>query len=111
MVSDRSELVRITLASNISRLSKVALNFLNQSCDQNYDEELSLLHNSFQDIVSQLLTDPNNCVRRTLLLTPDSCANLCVFFGRHKTNEVILSHIITFLNDKVLLNTSFNTNL
>ncbi|CAG2109793.1 unnamed protein product, partial [Medioppia subpectinata] len=42
----------------------------------------------------------NNCVRRTLLLTPHSCANLCVFFGRQKTNEVILSHIITFLNDK-----------
>ena len=101
MVSDRSVYVRLTLAANISRLSKVALNFLSQSCDENYDEELSLLHDSFQMIVSQLLTDSNNCVRRTLLMTPNSCANLCVFFGRHKTNEVILSHIITFLNDKV----------
>ncbi|CAG2120125.1 unnamed protein product, partial [Medioppia subpectinata] len=87
VVSDRSVFVRLTLAANISRLSKVALNFLGQSCDQNYDEELSLLHDSFQLIVSQLLTDSNNCVRRTLLLTPHSCANLCVFFGRQKTNE------------------------
>ncbi len=104
MVSDRSVFVRLTLASNISRLSKVAHNFLSQSCDQNYDEELALLHEAFQLIVSQLLTDSNNCVRRTLLLTPNSCANLCVFFGRQKTNDVILSHIITFLNDKVSQN-------
>ncbi|XP_054156048.1 phosphoinositide 3-kinase regulatory subunit 4-like [Oppia nitens] len=100
VVSDQSAFVRLTLAANISRLSKVSLNFLSQSCDQNYDEELTLLHNSFQLIVTQLLTDGNNCVRRTLLLTPYSCANLCVFFGRQKTNDLILSHIITFLNDK-----------
>ena len=25
---------------------------------------------------------------------------LCVFFGRQKANDVLLSHIITFLNDK-----------
>ena len=25
---------------------------------------------------------------------------LCVFFGRQKANDVLLSHMITFLNDK-----------
>lgn len=90
------------MALNVSRLAKIALNFLSQSCDQNYDEELVLLHDSFQIIVSRLLIDSSNCVRRSLLSTPESCADLCVFFNKQKTNDVILSHIITFLNDKVI---------
>jgi phosphoinositide-3-kinase regulatory subunit 4 len=98
---DRSVSVRLTLASDVSRLAKVAHTFLSHSCDQNFDEELSLLHEAFQLIVSNLLTDSDNNVRRTLLLNPENCANLCVFFGRQKTNDVLLSHIITFLNDKV----------
>lgn len=93
--------VRITMAQHVGRLSKVALAFLNQSCDHNYDEELKILHQYFQNLVAQLLTDPINCVRLALLFTPENCSQLCTFFGRQKTNEIILSHIITFLNDKV----------
>lgn len=101
MSSEKSTYVRLCMAKNVARLSKIALNFLNQYYDHNYDEELQLLHRYFQNLVSTLITDSNNCVRRMLLLTPESCAQLCTFFGRQKTNEVILSHIITFLNDKV----------
>lgn len=98
---DKSTYVRLCLARCIGRLSQQALHFLNLSVDQNYDEELKLLHEHFQNIVSQMLTDSNNCVRRTLLMTPQNCSHLCTFFGQQKTNEVIVSHIITFLNDKV----------
>lgn len=101
VAGDKSTYVRLCLARCIGRLSQQALHFLNQSVDHNYDEELTLLHTYFQNLVSQLLTDSNNCVRRTLLMTPQNCTHLCTFFGRQKTNEVILSHIITFLNDKV----------
>lgn len=101
--NDRSVFVRMTLASNTAHLAEIAHRFLSQSCDQNYETELNLLHDSFQLIVSHLLTDQNNYVRRTLLSTSNSIAKLCVFFGRQKTNDIILSHIITFLNDKVSL--------
>lgn len=101
VASDKSTYVRLCLARCIGQLSQLALHFLNLSVDQNYDEELNLLHNYFQNLVSQLLTDSNNCVRRTLLMTPQNCSHLCTFFGQQKTNEVIVSHIITFLNDKV----------
>ncbi|KAI2805289.1 phosphoinositide-3-kinase, regulatory subunit 4 [Blomia tropicalis] len=98
--SEKSVFVRLRMAQNIGRLSAVAFNFLNQSCDQNYDEELALLHQDFAQLVVQLLTDVNNCVRRTLLLTPRNCSHLCTFFGRQKTTDVILPHIFTFLNHK-----------
>ncbi|KAH7644656.1 phosphoinositide 3-kinase regulatory subunit 4-like protein [Dermatophagoides farinae] len=100
IANEKNTFVRICMARNIGRLSKIALDFLNQYCDHNYDEELNLLHKYFQNLVSILITDPNNCVRRVLLLTPQNCSQLCTFFGRQKTNDVILSHIITFLNDK-----------
>ena len=45
-----------------------------------------------------LLTDSENIVRRSLV--ENGLARLCVFFGRQKANDVVLSHLITFLNDK-----------
>ncbi|GLV32887.1 Vacuolar protein sorting 15 [Carabus blaptoides fortunei] len=33
---------------------------------------------------------------------------LCVFFGKHKANDVLLSHMITFLNDKELRGSFFD---
>lgn len=98
---ESSPYVRMCMALNLAPLSTVAIRFLNQSTDHNYDEELTLLHEYFGNLVSVLLTDSENSVRRALLNTPESCANLCEFFGAQKTNEVIFSHIITFLNDKV----------
>lgn len=37
------------------------------------------------------------------LLLENGIAKLCVFFGRQKANDVLLSHLITFQNDKVRL--------
>ncbi|ODV98596.1 hypothetical protein PACTADRAFT_48318, partial [Pachysolen tannophilus NRRL Y-2460] len=55
------------------------------------------LTNDFKNFVSLLLTDPNPNVKMALL---KNIAPLCMFFGKDKTNDLILSHLITYLNDK-----------
>ena len=60
--------------------------------------ELHELHELIQSKVVSLLTNTNNIVKRTLM--ENGLTRLCVFFGRQKANDVLLSHIITFLNDK-----------
>lgn len=45
-----------------------------------------------------LLTDPQNLVKQTLM--ESGINKLCVFFGKQKANDILLSHVITFLNDK-----------
>ena len=57
-----------------------------------------------EDLVSQievqtkaLLTDSDSAVRRAML---GSVSTLCVFFGSTKANDVILSHLNTYLNDR-----------
>lgn len=57
-----------------------------------------MLRETYQSIISYLLTDQDNGVRRTLLNT--EITKLCEFLGHQRTNDVILSHIITFLNNK-----------
>ncbi|KAG8527592.1 uncharacterized protein KY384_007745 [Bacidia gigantensis] len=51
----------------------------------------------FETHTKALLTDKNASVRRALLR---SVARLCVFFGSSRANDVILSHLNTYLNDK-----------
>lgn len=68
-------------------------------CHQgSYDTELQALHELIQRKVVTLLSDPENIVKQTLL--ENGITQLCVFFGRQKANDVLLSHMITFLNDK-----------
>lgn len=94
---DPSTLVRITLAANVSELAEISKNFLNPE-EKDSTLKMNLLQESFGAIVGQLLVDPNNHVRRAML--KENVQKLCDFFGAEKTDEVILSHIITFLNDK-----------
>lgn len=87
-------------------LAETAVRYLEQSQIQNpadmppqrYEIELSALHEMIQQSVSNLLTDQQSIVKQTLM--ESGITKLCVFFGRQKANDVILSHIITFLNDK-----------
>lgn len=51
----------------------------------------------FEVHTKALLTDPDASVRRAFL---GSVSSLCVFFGNLKSNEVILSHLNTYLNDR-----------
>ena len=51
----------------------------------------------FEVHTKALLTESNASVRRAFL---GSVSSLCVFFGSSKANDVILSHLNTYLNDK-----------
>lgn len=55
------------------------------------------MHAVIQEQATILLIDSESSVKRALL-TNITC--LCVFFGRQKANDVLLSHMITYLNDK-----------
>ncbi|KAL4907158.1 hypothetical protein BDW74DRAFT_148682 [Aspergillus multicolor] len=62
-----------------------------------YDVARIDLLDYFEAHTKALLTDPDASVRRAFL---GSVPSLCVFFGTMKTNEVILSHLNTYLNDR-----------
>jgi len=53
-----------------------------------YDAELLALHELVQQKVQTLLSDPDNIVKRTLLM--HGIKHLCVFFGRQKGMHRIL---------------------
>ncbi|KAL4925117.1 ubiquitin-binding serine/threonine protein kinase VPS15 [Aspergillus undulatus] len=62
-----------------------------------YDVARIDLLDYFEAHTKSLLTDSDASVRRAFL---GSVSSLCVFFGNVKTNEVILSHLNTYLNDR-----------
>ncbi|XP_026083819.1 phosphoinositide 3-kinase regulatory subunit 4-like isoform X2 [Carassius auratus] len=119
LAQDEATIVRLAYAENIAHLAETALRFLelvqenNLSSEQdlngedteetlhpneNYDSELQALHEMVQQKVVTLLSDPENIIKQTLM--ENGITRLCVFFGRQKANDVLLSHMITFLNDK-----------
>jgi len=110
LANDTEVIVQCAFAENVSSLAETALRFLElaqfSSAEQNeqsvyvvnYDVELHALHELIQSKVVALLTNSDNIVKRTLM--ENGLTRLCVFFGRQKANDVLLSHIITFLNDK-----------
>ena len=55
------------------------------------------LQNGTAELLSALLVDQSSVVKRSVLL---DIAPLCIFFGKQKTNDVLLSHMITYLNDR-----------
>lgn len=59
------------------------------------DRLLAQLH----DHLNSLLVDGDATVRRSLL-SHGSLTRLCVVFGRAKANDFLLSHVITYLNDR-----------
>ncbi|KAI0753275.1 hypothetical protein C8Q80DRAFT_1096117 [Daedaleopsis nitida] len=62
-----------------------------------YDASMSDLQNSIQEHLATLLVDPSSVVKRAVL---HNISALCIFLGRQKTNDVLLSHMITYLNDR-----------
>lgn len=98
---DPSTLVRTSLATELALLSDTAQRFLSTaawSSQSLKESEKAVLQSVFQEMISRLLTDQVNDVRRALL--DSRVSTLCTFLGRSKTHDVILSHIVTFLNDK-----------
>ncbi|KAB8208559.1 hypothetical protein BDV34DRAFT_222638 [Aspergillus parasiticus] len=121
--SNPSPLVRASYASCIASLAQSSLRFLDMIQALRTDTRLPALipagseprwtedatyHNLydvarvdlleyFEAHTKALLTDSDASVRRAFL---GSVSSLCVFFGNLKTNEVILSHLNTYLNDR-----------
>ncbi|XP_064549625.1 phosphoinositide 3-kinase regulatory subunit 4 isoform X1 [Drosophila montana] len=98
-------IVRVAFARNIAALSKSAVYFLeetqrnapNEMPTPRYEAELNALHDIVRQAVLSLLTDTQPIVKQTLM--ESGICDLCAFFGKEKANDVILSHIMTFLND------------
>ncbi|KAG6834307.1 hypothetical protein H0H93_010579, partial [Arthromyces matolae] len=119
LVQDPEVSVRCTFAQCIVQLADTAVRYLEigqalkahgafklavdtQEYDQSHFEvsyEVSLqdLQNNIQDNLSALLMDPSSIVKRAVL---HNISSLCIFLGRQKTNDVLLSHMITYLNDR-----------
>ncbi|KAJ5184099.1 hypothetical protein N7492_001715 [Penicillium capsulatum] len=121
--SNPSAMVRAAYASCIASLAQSSLRFLDLIQALRSDTRLTALipvgfeprwtedatfHNLydvarvdlleyFEVHTKALLTDTDASVRRAFL---GSVSSLCVFFGTLKSNEVILSHLNTYLNDR-----------
>ncbi|KAH8406647.1 hypothetical protein KR222_001554 [Zaprionus bogoriensis] len=98
-------IVRVAFARNIAALAKSAVYFLEETQRNapsemptpRYEAELNALHDIVRQAVLSLLTDSQSIVKQTLM--ESGICDLCAFFGKEKANDVILSHIMTFLND------------
>lgn len=106
--------VRIVLSNCIGDLVAIAKVFQKMaiSNSNNKTNNPSLVNLNYSDIISQydrtlnhlvenivirLLTDNDLWVKIALL---KNILPLCEFFKRDKTNDIILSHLITYLNDR-----------
>nr|XP_022913149.1 phosphoinositide 3-kinase regulatory subunit 4 isoform X1 [Onthophagus taurus] len=111
LATDRNVCVRTEFAKHIGQLAHIALQYLHQTvvdCNDkssrtnspkiNYDAELQALHEMIKQMVGPLLSDTSPLVKRTLV--NHNVAKLCMFFGHQMSNDILLSHMITFLNDK-----------
>ncbi|ESK97721.1 phosphoinositide 3-kinase regulatory subunit 4 [Moniliophthora roreri MCA 2997] len=68
----------------------------NAHYEVSYEVSMQDLQNSIQEHLSALLMDPSSIVKRAVL---HDISYLCIFL-RQRTNDVILSHMITYLNDR-----------
>ncbi|KAJ3554276.1 hypothetical protein NM688_g3197 [Phlebia brevispora] len=73
-----------------------------QDCDEahfevSYEASMQELQVAIQEHLSALLVDPSPVVKRAVL---HNISALCIFLGRQRTNDVLLSHMITYLNDR-----------
>ncbi|XP_056633826.1 phosphoinositide 3-kinase regulatory subunit 4 isoform X2 [Diorhabda sublineata] len=114
LATDPNTCVRAAYAKNIATLAEIALRYLEQIQNDwydnnntnkqteehtfNYELELQALHDMVSQTVTALLTDTQAVVKQTMM--DSGITKLCVFFGKVKANDILLSHIITFLNDK-----------
>lgn len=106
LADDKADIVRIAYARNVTTLAETAQRFLeqvqqdfpNDITPQRYEMELTALHDGLEQAIMYLLTDSQSIVKQTLI--ESGITKLCIFFGKQKANDIILSHMITFLNDK-----------
>ncbi|KAH3677232.1 hypothetical protein WICMUC_001813 [Wickerhamomyces mucosus] len=117
--TDPSTYVRISFAICLPYLAQISLRFYNfalllreGAMDTSLDAwsesnpstifevSKSSLTLSFETFATSILIDSDSNVKIALLR---NILPLCSFFGQEKTNDLILSHLITYLNDRNLL--------
>ena len=62
-----------------------------------YDSNLEDIQQAIQELLVVILADPSSSVKRAIL---HNVSPLCIFLGRQRTNDLLLSHMITYLNDR-----------
>lgn len=87
---NNSTTLKTALAACLSKLTEYAV-----QCE-GWSSIAALVGSS----IHLLLTDSDNTVRRAVLENADE---LCAVLRKQGTNEIVLSHVITYLNDKNLL--------
>ncbi|KAJ7672606.1 hypothetical protein DFH06DRAFT_96923 [Mycena polygramma] len=79
------------------KLSPEAQEYDHARFEISYEASMQDLQNNVQEHLSALLMDPSSVVKRAVL---HDISSMCIFLGRQKTNDVLLSHMITYLNDR-----------
>ncbi|WWC58078.1 uncharacterized protein I303_100613 [Kwoniella dejecticola CBS 10117] len=113
LATDNDIFVRATYAKGLVRLAEAAVNMLEMSqatkvvggptpessgvIEPDYDSMLQEIQSVVEEQATTLLVDTAPPVKRSILA---SVSDLCLFFGRQKSNETVLSHIMTYLNDR-----------
>ncbi|KAH7031153.1 phosphoinositide 3-kinase regulatory subunit 4 [Microdochium trichocladiopsis] len=116
-----SPLVRATYASCLGSLATTALRFLElavilkaegtmrsedpeleagqdaEALDDLFDNARAELNLTFEAHTKALVEDPDASVRRAFL---SSVPELCMFFGNAQSNDILLTHLNTYLNDR-----------
>ena len=78
--------------------STTNITITNPPSSTTFTEEYNIIIDFIQQRVAQILSDKNNNVKISLL--QNNVRQLCYILGRQITNDVVFSHIITYLNDK-----------
>ncbi|CDO92553.1 unnamed protein product [Kluyveromyces dobzhanskii CBS 2104] len=100
--------VRTVLANTLGHFARSAIRFhelsfllsfqLSNVAEVNQLQKVRRkLLRQFEEITTTLLTAPEPHTKEALLL---NILPICHLFGKERTNDVILSHLITYLNDK-----------
>ncbi|SCU92281.1 LAMI_0E09604g1_1 [Lachancea mirantina] len=104
-VSKNNTYVRMLFAADLGEICRAASKFQKAGYLSKENDQLNgsagiqhrRLIKDFEEIIVALLTDNETNVRMALL---SDLLPICHLFGREKTNDIILSHMITYLNDK-----------
>ncbi|GMM30983.1 ubiquitin-binding serine/threonine protein kinase [Martiniozyma asiatica (nom. inval.)] len=70
---------------------------LSFTSNDQFDFDFCDVEDQFEQLTIQILTDTDSSIRIAVM---KNILPLCSFFGKDKSNDVILSHLITYLNDK-----------
>ncbi|KAG0225557.1 Serine/threonine-protein kinase [Actinomortierella wolfii] len=117
--SDPEVFVRATYAGCVAQLAQTALRYLELAqllrnegviagndvdgdadgspYEATYDSALFDLQGAIEEQIRMILTDHDSSVKRALL---SDISSLCIFLGKQRVNDVLLSHMITFLNGR-----------